>query len=141
MAIPEFLDDGFLPIGVHLATELETVSRFGTSNPLRQRLMADVAIWLSLARTIKAVRFLIDGSFVTAKPLPNDVDCVVLTPRDFDEQVNWGRMEAVKLYQAARSRKPGELFIAPTVDHWDDWVGFFGRTRDGQPKGMIEVIL
>ena len=141
MAIPDFLDDGTLPPGVHKATEAEVTLRFGTANPVRQRQMADVSTWLSLARTVKAVRFLIDGSFVTAKPLPNDVDCVVLTPRDFDEQVNWGRIEAVKLYQAARSRTPGELFIAPTLDHWNDWVSFFGGTREGHRKGMIEVIL
>lgn len=142
MSIPDFLDDGHLPMGVHKAIEAEVAIRFGSANNLRQKMMVDLSKWLALARIVNAPRFLVDGSFATAKDYPNDIDCVVLVPPDFDVQVQWGRMEAMKLYQAARSRLPAELFIAPNVEAWHDWVAFFSGTRQlGARKGIIEVIL
>ena len=37
--------------------------------------------WLALCRRIGARRFLLDGSFVTVKPEPDDIDAVVLLTR------------------------------------------------------------
>jgi len=85
MAIPAFNTDGFLPEGVHLATDAEVTFRFGTGNRRRNWLAMRVRRWTELARAVKAKRLLIDGSFVTDKEEPNDVDAVVLIPIDFDD--------------------------------------------------------
>lgn len=37
--IPAFRDDGYLPEGVHIATEAEFTFRFGTGTPRRRRLI------------------------------------------------------------------------------------------------------
>lgn len=76
--IPDFRDDGYLPEGVHLASEAEVTFRFGASSPRRRRLVLRLRRWIELARLTGASRFLVDGSFLTAKEEPNDVDAVVL---------------------------------------------------------------
>ena len=48
-----------------------------------------------------------------------------------------------ELYEVALARLPKELFIAYSESRWDQWVEFFGRTResDGRRKGLVEVQL
>ena len=143
MAIPDFRDDGYLPMGIHPATEAEVSERFGKGNVQRAVLMNRLSTWLAQASAVKAVRFLVDGSFVTAKDEPNDVDCAVWVPRDFDVQYRWGRLEAVKLYQADASGQPAEIYLVNEQIEWDYWVRLFGRIREDSKKrkGIVEVLL
>ena len=46
--IPEFRDDGYLPEGVHLATDAEVTFRFGTDTPRRRRLALRLRRWIEL---------------------------------------------------------------------------------------------
>src|SRR5437667_383728 len=80
---PVFRFDGHLPAGLHPASEADVTFRFGSSNPRRRRLALTLRRWLELARSVRARRFLIDGSFITEKPEPQDIDAVVLLPADF----------------------------------------------------------
>jgi hypothetical protein len=80
MAIPAFDKGGFLPKGVHLATDAEVTFRFGAGSRRRNWLALRFRRWVELARAVRAKRLLIDGSFVTAKDDPDDVDAVVLIP-------------------------------------------------------------
>ena len=95
--IPDFRRDGYLPEGVFLATEAEVTFRFGSANRKRRRLILRVRHWIRLARDVGAVRLRIDGSFVTAKPEPGDVDAVVLLPSDFEARVGAGSDAAIEL--------------------------------------------
>lgn len=114
---------------------------FRSSTPRRRRLALRVQRWVDLTRQVAARRLLIDGSFVTAKAEPDDVDAVVLLPKDFQRQVDAGIEAALELEQMVLTRHPGELFAAEDETDWDEWVEFFGRTReaDGRRKGMVEV--
>ena len=96
---------------------------------------------MKLARRVKARRLLIDGSFVTAKSEPGDVDAVVLLPPDFNRQVDTGVDAALELEQILLTRHPEEIFAAEDEADWDPWVEFFTRTRepDGRRKGVVEV--
>jgi hypothetical protein len=96
-----------------------------------------------LARKIGARRLLIDGSFVTAKDEPNDVDAVVLIPAGFQEQVDQGIEAALEFEEMLLSRRPEEIFAAEDDTDWNEWVEFFSRTReaDGRHKGLVEVQL
>jgi hypothetical protein len=96
-----------------------------------------------LAREIKALRLLIDGSFVTEKPEPNDVDAVVLLPLDFENQVAANSDAAVELEEMLMTRRPEEIFAAEDETDWNDWIEFFSRTRetDGRRKGLVEIEL
>ena len=141
--IPDFRDDGYLPQGVHIATEAEVTFRFGTSSPRRRRLVLRLRRWVELSRLTGASRFLVDGSFVTSKKEPNDIDAVVLLADDFEQQISRGLEPALELEQMLLSRRPEEIFAAEDSRDWDDWVEFFSRTRevDGRRKGLVEVQL
>ena len=99
--------------------------------------------WLVLAREIGARRILIDGSFVTAKPEPDDIDAAILLPVNFAAQVERGFESAIELEQMLLTRRPEELFAAEDESDWNDWCEFFSRTReaDGRRKGLVEVLL
>jgi hypothetical protein len=81
--IPEFNDDGYLPPGIHSATLEEVVARFGQESELRRNQMESLRWLIDLARRAGVQRLVVNGSFVTDKFEPNDVDCVLLIGPDF----------------------------------------------------------
>jgi hypothetical protein len=92
---------------------------------------------------VGAIRLLIDGSFVTAKPEPHDIDSVIFLPSDFKNQVAQGIEAAIVLENMILTRRPEEIFAAEDDIDWNDWIEFFSRTReaDGRRKGLVEVKL
>ena len=138
---PAFDDGGFIP-PIQICTEAEVDVWFGFSDQ-RKRLLDRIHHWISLAKAVRARRLLLDGSFVTAKKRPGDVDAVVLLPEDFRDQLRAGYPRAVELYNIFRTREPKELFAAEDEEDWWGWFGFFSRTREpnGRCKGLIEVEL
>ena len=143
MELPDFQADGYLPPGVHLCDEPEIIQRFGIGNLARRRLGLRVQTWLAMARAIHAKRFLIDGSFVTAKEEPNDVDAVIWLPENFSDQVALREEPAETIQKMLVTRYPEELLAARTQKHWDHWVEFFSQTTDPvcEIKGLVEVRL
>jgi hypothetical protein len=141
--IPNFRDDGYLPEGLHVATEAEVTFRLGSGTPRRRRLILRLRHWLELSRRTHVRRFLLDGSFVTAKQEPNDVDAVALLADDFEQQISHGLDAALELEEMLLTRRPEEIFAAEDTRDWNDWVEFFSRTReaDGRRKGLLEIQL
>ena len=126
-----------------MATEAEVTFRFGTDTPRRRRLALRLRRWIELSRAVSAKRLFVDGSFVTAKPETNDVDAVVWLPDDFVQLISDGDIDAIELESMLLTRHPEEIFAAEDRRDWDDWLEFFGRTReaDGRRKGVVEVKL
>ena len=141
--IPDFRDDGYLPEGLHIATLAEVTFRFGSTNRQRKRLVLRLRRWVELATAIRAVRLFVDGSVVTAKTVPNDVDAVVWLPNDFRQRLEQDDDAAVELETMLLTRQPQEIFAAEDESDWKDWLEFFTRTReeDGRRKGVVEVRL
>jgi hypothetical protein len=96
-----------------------------------------------LARAVKSLRLLIDGSFVTAKSEPQDIDAAIWLPQTFQKQVEQGIEPAMELEQMLLTRHPEEIFAAEDQTDWDEWIEFFSRTReaDGRRKGLVEIQL
>jgi len=96
-----------------------------------------------LGRQVGAKRLLVDGSFVTAKEAPNDVDTVILLPVDFDLQLDRGFEPALELEDMLLTHRPEEIYAAEDETDWEEWVDFFTRTRepDGHRKGLVEIEL
>ena len=140
---PRFRVDGYLPEGLYHATEAQVTIRFGALNQRRERLIFRVRRWVALARQVGAIRLLIDGSFVTAKDKPNDIDAVILLPPNFKHQIQKGIKAALELKEMLRIRRPEEIFAAEDETDWEDWIEFFSRTReaDGRRKGLVEIEL
>jgi hypothetical protein len=141
--IPPFRSDGYLPEGLHVASESDVTFRFGSTGRRRRRLVLRVRRWIELVRDVGGRRLLVDGSFVTAKEEPNDIDAVVLLPNDFETQINDGKDAALELEGMLLSRRPEEIFAAEDDADWNDWIEFFSRTReaDGRRKGLVEIEL
>ena len=141
--IPAFEADGYLPVGLYAASEAEIIFRFGTSTRRRTELAIRLRRWIELARAVSARRLLVDGSFVTAKPAPDDVDAAIWLPPDFQDQVARGVAEALELHNMLRTGQPKEIFPADDENDWNRWVKFFSQTRmaDERPKGLVEVLL
>src|SRR5690349_17564318 len=100
MAIPDLNEHGLLPVGIHDCTFSELEARFGQNQWVtdtqsdsprevlcqqRGKLCASLKAYLAELRRIGLdVEVLVDGSFVTEKPDPNDIDLIVVFPADHD---------------------------------------------------------
>jgi hypothetical protein len=83
--LPPFTAQGDLPPGIHHATLAEVLERFSSGSPQR------MLVGLRLERTYNVAwatghlaRCVVFGSYVTAKPSPNDVDVFLLMEDTFD---------------------------------------------------------
>src|SRR5437899_4838139 len=88
MPIPALNANGLLPPGLHLCTLKEIRQVFGCfqGSERRPRLFERLQAFAVEAKTTGIVRALIvNGSFATGKPQPNDIDLgiVLLTGHDF----------------------------------------------------------
>ena len=139
--IPPFRPDGYLPEGVHGCSESDVIVRFGASNRRRRRLALRLHQWIELGRQVGAKRLLVDGSFVTAKEEPQDVDTVILLPQNFTQQLEQEHPPALELEEMLLTRRPEEIFAAEDEADWEDWVAFFSLTREpeGRRKGLVEI--
>ncbi len=132
--IPEFNDDGYLPPGIHRATLEEIALRFGQETELRQVQMESLRLLVDLARRAGVQRLVVNGSFVTDKVEPNDVDCVLLIGPDFPREASAQAELSVGLpFINMESVRP-DAFQQFTED-------IFANDRRLVPKGMIEVML
>src|SRR5262245_33840400 len=130
--IPDFNDDGYLPPGIHQATLEEIAARFGQESELRQVQMESLR-WLDdVARRAGVQRIIVNGSFVTDKLEPNDVDCVLLIGTDFPRDA-----------AAEAELLAGLPFINMELVEQLAFQQFTERTfasdRNLIPKGMVEV--
>ena len=141
--IPPFRPDGYLPEGVHGCSESDVIVRFGSSNRRRRRLALRLHQWIELGRQVGAKRLLVDGSFVTAKEEPQDVDTVILLPQDFTQQIEQENPHALELEEMLLTRRPEEILAAEDETDWEEWVVFFSLTRepDKRRKGLVEIPL
>jgi hypothetical protein len=90
MAIPDFTQYGLLPQGVHDCTFPEAAA-FLCSNEHRSGIWTGLQNFIEWTSTFpQPDAFLIDGSYVTDKALPNDVDIVIdITSCSNDDQQIW----------------------------------------------------
>lgn len=139
MPIP-ILKNGMLPAGEHLATLDEVEHTFGSQNDQRRYLMRGLRSACEMFRAANVDRIWVDGSFVTDKEEPNDIDgCWGATSI---EGVLWDNIDEVF---ADESRKPMKLkygldfFYAGWIEGGSGkpFPQFFQTSRDGEPKGIV----
>ena len=108
---PEFDNNGDLPAGIHQATLTEILQHFGTETVRRdllgQRLQR---IYMLANSTGKVARFIVFGSFVTAKPAPGDVDVFLLMEDSFDADQVRGEAALIFDHQEAQNVLGASVF-------------------------------
>ena len=81
--LPPFDEHGNLPAGIHRCTIDERVERFGTGSPERVVETQELLLFVDRARRRGLQRLIVNGSFVTATVVPNDVDLIILPGPDY----------------------------------------------------------
>jgi len=134
-----------LPIGLHQATLREVIDRLGSDSEWRKEIGARLQRIYHLAKSTGALdRFLIYGSFVTAKPEPNDVDVVLMMKDQFRTDDLQGDVRILLDHQRATQILGASIFwIRPGMligITLDDFVINWQTKRDGTKRGIVEVV-
>jgi hypothetical protein len=132
--IPDFDEHGYLPAGVHPASLAEIEARFGQQSEVRQVQMESLRWLVELARRAGVRRLIINGSFVTERLEPNDVDCVLLAEPgpSRDAAASHEILGGLPFLQVAVIGQDDFDFMVDTV---------FATDRKSTPKGVVEVRL
>ena len=144
MALPELTVNGDLPAGVHAASMEETIKRFGIGHAQRIAIGQRLERIHELAASTRALRrFVVFGSFVTDKPIPNDVDVFIVMEDDFDSSQLAGELRVLFDHAAADAHFGASVFwMRPMamIGGEQSMVEFWQRTRDGDVRGIIEIV-
>jgi len=141
--IPEFDDCGNLPPGIYEAAWEEFIERFGWTLH-RQRLIKGLRLALESLRAAGCRTVYLDGSFVTAKDIPNDYDgCWDTNGVDAD------LLDPILLMfddrrAAQQTKYLGEFFPAEVTELRSGitFLEFFQIDKEtGQSKGIIKLNL
>jgi hypothetical protein len=144
MSIPPFEPTGNLSVGLHPATLGEMRIRFGSNNATRQALHVRLQRIYALARATGCLsRFVVFGSYVTDKTLPNDVDVFMLMNDNFDATNLHGEQQILFDHLRAESYYGCSVFWLrrlaalggeqAALEHWQ-------ICRDGGERGIVEVV-
>jgi hypothetical protein len=143
MGIPKLRKDGALPEGIHQATAAQVRDAFGRETARRAELMMALEEALGRARRAGAMRVLINGSFVTAKKEPGDVDMVLQVGDDFADRLKRRLPDAIWVMERVREERPKllDLFVAVDDEEWASWAKLFAGDAWHRKKGLVEVKL
>ncbi len=144
MPIPDFDSNGDLPEGLHQASMDEVVARFGTITPHRQNITATL---LEIHQLVKATgkldRFIIYGSYVTAKLNPNDIDIFLVMTEEFDVDELTGKVRIVFSHIQAQQGLGASVFWvnrATSFASVENLIIGWQTKRDLSRRGIIEVV-
>ena len=148
MAIPAFDCDGFLPVGVHDCTLDEIRGRFGSfqRSDRRSNLFKKLESFIGEVRAAGFARWLlVDGSFVTRKAEPNDIDLVLVISLTLDLEADLPPAHYNLVSKRRVQRRFGfdTITVREETSEYDDAVAFFQQVR-GEPglrKGLLRLAL
>ena len=130
---------GYLPPGVHKALWTEVESRFGL-NSHRDWLLEGLRNALTSLAGAGCREVLLDGSFVSAKPLPNDYDGAWEPDGVDPELLDPVLLDFSNGRAAMKAKFGGELFPASAkAVRGILYRDFFLTDRNGVCKGVIEI--
>ena len=144
MPLPRLNDAGELPAGVHQATMDEVLAQFGSGTAQRQGITAHLRRIYHLARaTRKLERLILFGSYITAKPDPNDVDIILVMRDDFDVQACDDASRPLFDHpRAAEAFGASVFWIRPALlvlETLEEFIAHWQITRDQTRRGIVEV--
>ncbi len=152
----EFNADGVIPAGIHNCALNDFYSFFVEGFPASQkrRPIYDALInyLRSLSNRYTPYEIWIDGSYVTSKINPNDVDLVVflncedlISANSDSEFVNNAPLEYIDKYISLAVNEYNESRISPEdyqkhgINKRNYWRGQFGFDRNDTPKGIVKI--
>jgi hypothetical protein len=145
---PAFNQYGCLPEGIHDCTMDEAAQRFAVfqSSDRRPQLWAK---FIDFVRELKSYEFieavLIDGSFVTDTPEPNDIDLVLVavSSHDFSIDLPPGAYSVLAQHRVRRRFGFDIVVVENGTEDFDQAGAFFQqiKQRPGMKKGILRIKL
>src|SRR5882672_11588519 len=131
MPMPPLNATGLLPVGIHDATLDELRQRFGVfqQTDRRVQLFGRLEQLIASLRSSKLfVALIVDGSFVTAKPQPEDIDLIIVLHRNHDWSADLGLSDYALVSRPALRRKFDfdVLLAAEGGADYERYIEFFG---------------
>ncbi len=144
MKFPEFNENGDLPVGIYKATLQEVLDHFGQGSLQRQVVAKRLTKIYDLAdSTGKLSRFIIYGSFVTAKENPNDIDVFLVMTDDFSKNDYTGDVQRIFEHLQTENKMKASIFwmleMSVAVNE-KIFIEGWQNTRDNTKRGIVEVI-
>ena len=143
MAFPEFNENGDLPVGIYKATLQEVIDHFGQGSLQRQLVGRRLKkIYFSAKETNQVLRFIVYGSFVTAKENPNDVDIFILMKDGFDPNEVFGKSRLIFKHLTTQKYEGASIFWATKsgiIGDADEFIEGWQIKRDDSRRGIVEV--
>lgn len=153
----EFLSNGNLFPGIHPYNwsdfEQQFVKDFSDSQN-RPFIYENFKKWIERLLDILPPQYIwLDGSYLTQKPEPNDIDLVAFYyPEDFQSQEQAFKVQEM-INVVSRSYKC-DAYFSLSLEHWTPeqkqqlpndhsimqtyWMGQFSYDRERRPKGMVQ---
>ena len=148
MPIPALNRDGFLPPGIHECSLDEIRPRFGGFQQRDRRphlftRLEELVTAMAGSGLFESV--LVDGSFVTAKPAPNDVDllAVLKAGHDFEQDLPVSDYALVSRSILRRRFGFDVVVVEGNSIVYETYIEFFGRVREAPDlrKGILRLRL
>ena len=141
MILP-FDGTGNLPPGIHEADWPEFVGRFG-GNARRLALLSGLAEALRLLRAAGCQQVFIDGSFVTTKAWPGDIDGAWQAAGVDEALLDPVFLDFTNHRAAQKARFGCEFFVAEMIEGVSGrpFLSFFQEDREGNAKGIVAIKL
>ena len=143
MPLPPFNEDEDLPPGVHPCSLREAVERFGTGSTRRMIIASRLQRIVQIARSTGLVsRIIVYGSFVTAKPEPNDVDIFFWMDNSFEFSDLKGEARLVFDHADADAHFGASVFWMRPIGAFDSEqaaIEYWQTRRDGLLRGIVEI--
>jgi hypothetical protein len=142
--LPAFNEEGDLPPGVHRATLSHVLERFGQGS-VQRCAVADRLnrIYQLAVSTARLARFVVFGSFVTAKAEPNDVDIVLLMEDTFDLTSVTGETVLVFQHMEADAHFGASVFWTKrsgAIGGEQARVEYWQARREGGRRAIVEIV-
>jgi predicted nucleotidyltransferase len=141
--IPSFAEAGDLPQGVHYASLREVLEHFAQSTSRRKIVGMRLArVYELAASTGRMKRFIVFGSFVTAKPDPNDIDIFLMMHDTFDLTQVTGEARLIFDHAAAQAHFGASIFwlrqLAALPNEQESILNWQIK-RDGARRGIVQI--
>ena len=134
---------GELPPGMHTVT-LEEVEAVFVTTPRRRHLFEGLRRAIQNLHIAGVRRIFIDGSFVTTKADPNDIDgCWEWTEEVHLDLLDLVLLDFTQARRAMRNRYGVDFFLTTWVEAGSGltFLDFFQRNREDDPKGIVQLDL
>ena len=141
--IPHFDEHGLLPIGLHDTSFREIRAVLGFT-ARRNELIDGLEEFLNIWNISGFLDYsIIDGSFVTSKPEPGDIDLILVLKENatFSDALR-GLLRTYSYDVAYTQRRFGcHAFPAANQAHLAGWIDFFKHEKNGEGKerGLLRL--